>query len=67
MAVLLAALSACVFGISDFLGGMSAKRIAATLTSMIAELSGLAGLLVVAVLVGGNPVGRDWAWGSAAG
>lgn len=67
MAVLLAALSACVFGISDFLGGMSAKRIAATLTSMLAELSGLAGLLVVAVLVGGNPVGRDWAWGSAAG
>lgn len=67
MAVLLAALSACVFGVSDFLGGMSAKRIAATLTSMIAELSGLAGLLVVAVLVGGNPVGRDWGWGAAAG
>ena len=67
MAVLLAALSACVFGISDFLGGMSAKRIAATLTSMIAELSGLAGLLLVAVVVGGQPVGRDWAWGAAAG
>ena len=67
MAVLLAALSACVFGVSDFLGGMSAKRIAATLTSMIAELSGLAGLLLVAVAVGGSPVGRDWVWGSAAG
>ncbi len=67
MAVLLAALSAGVFGVSDFLGGMSAKRIAATLTSMVAELSGLAGLLVVAVLVGGSPVGRDWAWGGAAG
>jgi len=67
MAVLLAALSAGVFGVSDFLGGMSAKRMAATLTSMVAELSGLAGLLVVAVLVGGSPVGRDWAWGGAAG
>ncbi|MFM7062889.1 MAG: EamA family transporter, partial [Actinomycetes bacterium] len=67
MAVLLAALSACVFGVSDFLGGMSAKRIAATLTSVLAELSGLAGMLVVAVLVGGRTVGRDWAWGGAAG
>lgn len=67
MAVLIAVLSAAVFGVSDFLGGMSAKRIAATLTSMLAELSGLAGLLVVAVLVGGSPTTADWWWGSLAG
>jgi uncharacterized membrane protein len=53
--------------VSDFLGGMSAKRIAATLTSMLAELSGLAGLIVVAIVVGGSPRAADWWWGSLAG
>jgi len=67
VAVLLAALSAAAFGIGDFLGGMSARRMAAVTTALVAQATGLLLLLVVAPLVGGDPGGTDLVWGGAAG
>lgn len=68
MPVLLAALSAAVFGVGDFLGGMSARRMAATLGAVVAQATGLALLVVVAAaVVHGEPTGTDLIWGAAAG
>ncbi len=60
MAVLLAALSALTFGAGDFLGGLSARRIAAQWTTAIAQATGLVLLVVLAVVVGGSPRAPTW-------
>jgi drug/metabolite transporter (DMT)-like permease len=67
VAAVVAALSALVFGVGDFLGGLSARRMAASLTAAVAQGTGLALLVVAAVVVGGGPGPSDWAWGAAAG
>lgn len=67
MAVLLAALSALTFGAGDFVGGMSARRIAAQWTTAVAQATGLVLIVVVAALVGGSPGVGDMALGAAAG
>ncbi len=67
MAVLLAALSALTFGAGDFLGGLSARRIAAQWTTAIAQATGLVLLVVLAVVVGGSPTSADMAYGAGAG
>jgi drug/metabolite transporter (DMT)-like permease len=67
MAALLAAISAVAFGIGDFLGGLSARRMAAAATALVAQLAGLVLLLLLAPFVGGAVGGTDLAWGAAAG
>ena len=67
MAVLLAALSAVTFGIGDFFGGLSARRIAAQLTTAVAQATGLVLIVVVALVVGGSPGPGDLGLGVAAG
>ena len=47
MGVLLAAISAFTFGISDFVGGVSARRMPAVLTTAAGQVSGLLGLVAV--------------------
>lgn len=67
MAVLLAALSAVTYGVSDFLGGLSARRIAAAITTLVGQLSGMALIVTVAVVVGGDPGTVDLTLGAGAG
>ncbi len=67
MGALLAAISAISFGIGDFLGGLSARRIAAVTTTLVAQVTGLALLLVAAPIMGGSATGTDLLWGVAAG
>lgn len=67
MAAVLAALSALTFGIGDFFGGLSARRLAAQLTTLTAQATGLVLLLVVATVVTGDPTGGDVALGVGAG
>lgn len=67
MAALLAAVSAVTFGIADFLGGLSARRMAAITTTFVAQLTGLLLLVVVAPIVGGTVSTTDLLFGAAAG
>ena len=67
MAVLLAALSALAFGVSDFYGGIAARRTVVYASTAVAQVSGLVALLVIAGFAGGSPGASDWGWGFAAG
>ncbi len=67
MAVLLAALSAASFGVGDFFGGLSARRMAAMLTTLAAQAAGLVLILASCVFISGSPEGTDLVFGAAAG
>ncbi|MFZ4519583.1 MAG: EamA family transporter [Microthrixaceae bacterium] len=67
MGALLAACSALSFGVGDFLGGLSARRMPAVLAALTAQVAGLVLLVGLALLVGGSAAGADLAVGAAAG
>ncbi len=67
MGVLLAAISAFTFGISDFVGGVSARRMPAVLTTAAGQVSGLLGLVALGFVVSGDPTRADLALGGLAG
>ena len=67
MAVLLAALSAATFGVGDFFGGLSARRMASVLTTVAAQATGLVLILATCLLVTGDPTGSDLTLGVVAG
>jgi uncharacterized membrane protein len=64
---LLASISAALFGVADFFGGLSARRIAAQWTTGIAQGTGLVVIVGTALVVGGSPSGSDLGLGAAAG
>jgi drug/metabolite transporter (DMT)-like permease len=67
VAVVLALVSAVVYGASDFLGGLSSRRASVFGVVALAQLVGLVALLLLLPWLGG-PVGRaDLGWGVAAG
>ena len=67
MAVLLAGLSALAFGAGDFYGGLSARRMPALWTTVVAQAVGLALVAVAAAVIGGSPLASDLRLGVAAG
>ncbi len=68
MAALLALVSALFYGVSDFSGGLAARRVAATTVVLVSNaLSLLLALLAVAFVPGSVYSGADLAWGVAAG
>jgi drug/metabolite transporter (DMT)-like permease len=68
VAALLAICASVMFGVADFFGGLSARRIAAVVTAAMAQVAGLAMLLVVGVpVLGGERLGDDLAIGAWAG
>lgn len=67
MAVLLAGLSALAFGAGDFYGGLSARRMPALWTTVVAQAVGLALVAVAAAVIGGSPLTSDLRLGVAAG
>jgi drug/metabolite transporter (DMT)-like permease len=68
MAALLALVSAICYGISDFSGGLAARRVPATAVVLVSNgLSLLLALLAVGLLPGSTYSAGDMAWGAAAG
>ncbi len=67
MAALLAIASSLLFGVADFLGGMSARRIRPILTAASSQLTGLVLLLILTTLLGGELIAVDLWTGVLAG
>lgn len=68
MAVLLALLTACVYGTADYLGGHATKRLPAIVVTFVGQLGGLVVLAVAAWSSGiPAPSPSDWGWSALAG
>jgi drug/metabolite transporter (DMT)-like permease len=65
--VLLSLLAAASYGLGDFSGGSFSKRGGAWAVSLVAQLSGTAFVVVVALVDGGSPTSADLAWALLAG
>lgn len=68
MAILLALLTACVYGTADYLGGHATKRLPAIVVTFVGQLGGLV-ILAVAAWSSGIPAppASDWGWSALAG
>lgn len=60
-------MSALAYGISDFLGGIFAKRSSAWQVAVVGQTSSGFFTLLAALFAGGSPVGSDWMYGALAG
>ena len=67
MSIGIALAAALVYGAGDFLGGLAARRTALLTVLLISQGVGLAGIAVIAALIGGSARGADLALGAAAG
>jgi drug/metabolite transporter (DMT)-like permease len=67
VAVVLALLSALVYGTSDFLGGLSSRRASVFGVVALSQVVGLGALLLLLPWLGGPVGAADLAWGVAAG
>lgn len=67
IAALLALTAAVAYGVGDFLGGVASRRVPPTAVVLWAHLVGLAMLVALAPLVGGEPSADALALGAAAG
>jgi drug/metabolite transporter (DMT)-like permease len=66
-AVLLALASAVAYGVSDFFGGLFAKRHSAWTIAFWGQLGALAAAGLLALWIGGRPSGMDLVWAAVAG
>lgn len=68
MSVLLAVLSALVWGTADYIGGHASRRAESTVVTLVGQATGLAAVLIVIPMVGDPvPGGSDWGYGFLAG
>lgn len=67
MAILFALLSAGAYGVSDFLGGVFARRTSAWPIAVVGQSSSTVCTLALAIPIGGTTTAADWWWGAAAG
>jgi len=67
VAVLLSLLAACSYGLSDFVGGIGARRTSPWVVAFVAQVAGATMVLVAGLVLGGSPTGSDWAWALLAG
>lgn len=67
VAIALSLLSALTYGISDFLGGIFAKRASSWQVAVVGQASSFTVSLAAAALVAGSPAGSDLAYGALAG
>jgi len=65
--VALSLLAAVAYGLADFIGGAASKRTSPWAVALVAQVAGAAAVLVLAVVVGGDPAGADLGWAVAAG
>src|SRR5688572_20360361 len=67
MSLVLGVLVAACFGTGDFLGGLASRRIATLVALGLAQVTALAGAVVVALAAGGEPTTQDYLLGALAG
>lgn len=67
MGILLSLAAAACYGVSDFVGGVVARRTAVWPVACTSVIGGIIGALVLAVGIAGDPTGADLAWGLLAG
>lgn len=67
MGVLLALAAAVAYGLSDFVGGLAARRTSAWPVAFVGAVAALGGSLALALLLPGEPTGTHLAWGMLAG
>lgn len=67
VAIVLSLISALSYGISDFLGGIFAKRASAWQVAVVGQTSSGFFTLIAAMFAGGTPRGSDWLYGALAG
>lgn len=67
MAIVLSLVSALAYGVSDFLGGIFARRASAWQVAVVGQTSSGVVSLVAALVVGGSPTGHDLLFGALAG
>src|SRR5690606_5747706 len=66
--VLLAALSAVMYGSADFMGGLASRKELALAITWFSQIVGLVGITMVALAFPGDLVtGADWVWGGLGG
>jgi drug/metabolite transporter (DMT)-like permease len=67
VAIALSLLSALAYGVSDFLGGIFAKRSSSWQVAIVGQTSSGVISLLAAVIVAGSPTGTDLTYGALAG
>ncbi|GAA2152884.1 DMT family transporter [Nocardioides koreensis] len=67
MAVLLSLLAALSYGLADFVGGVTSKRVSPWSVALVAQLGGAALVFLVTLWVPGSPTRSDVAWSVVAG
>jgi drug/metabolite transporter (DMT)-like permease len=67
LTIVLAALSAAIWGTADFAGGKASRRADALAVTVVSQIFGLPMLALCILLVPGVPTGVDLAWGAVAG
>ena len=67
MVVLLSLASALTYGLSDFLGGILSRRTSPWVIAVSAQTTAMVLWSAIALVVGGEPAGRDLAWGVLSG
>jgi drug/metabolite transporter (DMT)-like permease len=67
MAILLSLLAAASYGLADFVGGVTSKRVSPWSVALVAQLGGAALVFLVTLWVPGSPTTADMAWSVVAG
>jgi drug/metabolite transporter (DMT)-like permease len=67
MGIVLALLAALGYGLSDFIGGLAARRTSAWPVAFMCSVGAIATTLLIALATDGQPTGTDLAWGAVAG
>ena len=68
MAVLLALLTACVYGTADYMGGRATRRVPPIVVTFVGQFFGMVILGVIALSSGVDaPPAADWGWSAVAG
>jgi uncharacterized membrane protein len=66
-AILLSLVSATMYGLSDFVGGLVSRRASAWPVAVVGQLSSTVFTAAAALFVHGDPGGADFAWAAVAG
>lgn len=67
MPALLALAAACTFGVADFLGGLSTRKVAVVAVTLLTNLSGGALAFVLVMTIDGEWTARAIGWGAVGG
>lgn len=67
MAILLSLLSAAAYGLADFVGGVTSKKASPWAVALVMQVSGTILVLLLTLVVDGDPTRTDLLWGAVAG